>query len=459
MNRYTTHFLVFILIFFYGCALFKPDERNPVPRELPETFSLYPESESTHPGMWWEDFQSPELSGLIQKAFKSNFDLRKSYAVLKQSRAQVKKQSSYRFPDFSLDAGYSHTKTKLADGSNSFSLGLAASYELDLWGRVTSLTTADILSMKADAEDYRTMAMTLAAGVAESWVDIVSTRCEIAYVRQRISVNTELLSMLEQRFEKGMATAMDVLNQKEALYQSLSLIPPLEAKEKVQMNALSLLLGEPPGKLAVTATDTPGLAPFPGTGIPSDLLAMRPDVRSAGLRLQSSDWQISAAKAARLPSFSLSASGAYSSENVGDIFDNWLLNLAANLTGPLFDAGRRKADVEKAKAVAEQRLATYESTVFQAVTDVENAIIQETKQKDYVKALAQELEAVTLSYDEATRRYLSGQDSYLAMQEKMLNIQSLEISLIRQRGVLFKYRVALYRSLGGNWSWDPESTE
>lgn len=459
MNRYILHLLIFILAFCSGCAIFRPDERELSPRELPKTFSLFPDAESMNPGMWWREFHSTELDNLIQQGFENNFDLRKSYAVLKQSRAQTRKQSSYRFPDLSANAGYDHTRTKQTSGTDSFSLGLAASYEMDLWGRVKSLSTADILSMNADAEDYRTMAMSLAASVCEAWVDIVSTRREIAYVNERISVNTQLLSMLEQRFEKGMASAMDVLNQKEALYQSLSMLTPLEAQETVQVNTLSLLLGKPPGKVSVTAMDIPDLTPFPGTGIPSDLLAMRPDIRAAGMRLKSADWQISAAKAARLPSLSLSAYGGYSAENAGDIFDNWIMNLAANLTGPIFDAGRKKADVDKAKALAEQRLAAYEGTVFQAVTDVENAIIREIKQKDYVTSLGQELDVVTLSYDEATRRYLAGQDSYLAMQEKMLNIQSLEISLIRQKGALFKYRIALYRSLGGNWTFDPVSTE
>lgn len=457
MHQCKIYFLVFSLTLIWGCALFKPDTRNLVPENLPATYSLFPENERLSDGKWWESFNTPELNQLIQMAFEENFDLRKRYALFKESRAQVKKQSSYRFPDLSLDAGAVHSKTNQTDGTETFSLGLAATYELDLWGRVKSLATSEILNMQANAVDYQTMAMTVAASVAETWVDILTNRLEIEYIKERIAINTQLLSMLERRFEKGMATAMDVLNQKEALYQSISMLPPVEAEEKVQINTLALLLGLAPGTGPGIKTKTmPDLAPFPQTGIPSDLIAMRPDIRSAGFRLRAADWQISAAKANRLPTLSLSASGAYSAEKASDVFDNWIINLAANLTGPIFDAGRRKADVDKAEAFSEQMLATYENTVFQALLEVENAMIRETKQKDYVDALTRELASVKQSYEEATRRYLAGQDTYLAMQEKMLNIQSLEISLIRQKGALFTYRIALYRSLGGNWAWNPK---
>jgi len=457
MNPVKLVLTTFTLVFLFGCTLFKPDSRDPVPVDFPLTYSLYPETTSVFQGKWWEDFQSTELNRLIGKAFESNFDLRKSYANLKQSRSLVKKQASYLFPEFSGNTGYSQTNAKGSDRMDTLSLGLAASYEIDFWGRIRSLKTSEILGMRASADDYLTMAMTVAAHVAEAWIDILATRQEIAYVKERINTNTELMAMLEKRFEKGMATSMDVLNQKEALSHSLSLLPSLEAQEQVLANNLSLLLGKPPGfRLEINRLSMPDLVPFPKAGLPSDLLAMRPDVRSAGLRLRAADWQISAAKAARLPSLSLSGSGTYSAEHVEDVFNHWIINLAANLTGPVFDAGRRKADVEKARAISEERLANYESTVFQALLDVENAMVHELKQKDYTRALSQELDVSKLSYKEATRRYLAGQDSYLLMQEKMLNIQNLEVTLIRQKAILFKYRIALYRSLGGNWALNPE---
>lgn len=454
MNYFKLCLIALVLTASSGCSLFKPESRDPEPVDFPATYSLYPENESTSPGKWWEDFQCTELNQLIQNAFESNFDLRRSYARLKQARFQVKKQTSYLFPEISGQGGLSRTKTNNSKAVDTLSLGLSASYEIDLWGRIRALKSSDILTMRANAEDYFTMAMTVAASVSETWIDILSTRREISYVKERISTNKELMAMLEHRFEKGMATSMDVLNQKEALALSLSMLPPLESQERVLINTLALLLGKPPGtRFEINRSTLPDLAPFPKTGLPADLLAMRPDVRSAGLNLRAADWQISAAKAARLPSLSLSASGTYSADHINDIFNNWLINLAANLTGPIFDAGRRKANVDQAKAVAEERLAIYESTVFQALLEVENAMTREHKQSDYIHSLSQELETSKLSYEEATRRYLSGQDSYLVMQEKMLNIQNLEISMIRQKAILYKYRIALYRSLGGNWTF------
>ncbi len=454
------YLLITLMLVLSGCIFFKPAARELIPSETPKKFSLYSESKIQQNSLWWKDFNSPELDRLVEKALGVNFDLRQAYARLNQSRALLKKSKASLFPELSASAGFSNTKTETESGgltvstnSKNYSAGLAASYELDLWGRIRSKNEADLLYMKESQALYDTAAMTVSAGVADMWIDIIATRQEIVYIKAGIKTNENLLKMMELRFEKSLASALDVLQQREGLASAKSRLPSLEAKEKVLMNNLILLVGKSSGAdIKVSNDSLPDMPPVPDSGLPADLISNRPDIRAAGLRLKAADWEISAAQAARLPVLSLSASGVYSASTMDDVFRNWAANLAANLTGPIFDAGRRKAEVNRVKAVAEERLAIYEKTVFSAVCDVENALVNEDRQIVYLKALENERKASELSLGETNRRYLAGQVTFLTLQEKLLRFQVFEGQLIRQKAVLLKYRISLYRALGGNWS-------
>ncbi len=448
-----------MVIVFSGCMVFKPDERSMAPDGTPERYSLFSETPSGDGRLWWQEFNNPELEGLIETGFGDNFSLREGYARLKQARAFYTVSASKLGPDISANGGAEHSKKGSEDPfigdstSNSFSLSLAASYELDLWGKVRSQKKADFLYMNESQANYQIAAMTVAAGIAEIWIDIIATRNEIAFVKESIKTNASLLSSIQLRFEKSQATALDVLQQRQVLASSRSSLPPLEAKERILLNNLSLLTGKPPvSDVRVNTEKLPVLPAVLHTGLPIDLISMRPDIRAAGLRLKAADWEISAARAARLPALSLSASTSYYASATEDVFRNWISNLAASLTGPIFDAGRRKALVKRARAVADERLATYEKTVFSAMMDVENALINEDRQQAYIKALEHQRQAANHSFEEATRRYRAGQVSFITMQERLLRVQAMDGQLIRQKAVLLKYRIALYRALGGKWT-------
>ena len=449
----------FLLIFFIipvlsGCALFKPDERKLIPDKIPSNYSMYSDEKASSNSLWWKDFNNKELNNFVKMAIDDNFDLRQAYARLKQSRALFAISRAAQLPEVSVTGGASHTKIDESPStSNSFSTGLAASYELDLWGKIRSAKEADRLYMKQNQALYDSAAMTVVANVAELWADIISTQQEIIFVKESIKTNEELLAMMELRFEKSLATALDVLQQRESLASARSKLPTLEANEIVYLNNLSILTGETSGRtFNVKSEELPAIPSLPETGLPADLISMRPDIRAAGLNLKAADWEISVARASRLPAISLSASGVYSSTTVDDLFKNWAANLAANLTGPIFDAGKRKAEVSRVRAVAEERLAVYEETVFSAIRDVENALVDEDRQSAFIRALENELKASRSSKNETIRRYLAGQVDFISLQDRILRVQNLERLLIRQKAVLVKYRIALYRALGGNWS-------
>jgi len=194
------------------------------------------------------------------------------------------------------------------------------------------------------------------------------------------------------------------------------------------------------------------LIPLPKTGLPADLLASRPDVRAAGLRLKEADWQVSAAKADRLPAMTLSTEAVFSSSSLDLLFSNWISSLAASITGPLFDAGSRAAEVELAAAGTDEYLTAYAQTVAEAVQEVENSLITEKRQTEYINLLKDQLDASRITVKNAHLQYMNGQDNYLDYLTAWTTAQSLERQLVEEQATLVKNRVTLYRTLGGDWT-------
>ena len=180
-------------------------------------------------------------------------------------------------------------------------------------------------------------------------------------------------------------------------------------------------------------------------------MAARPDVRAAGSRLRAADWQVSAARANRLPAVRLTGRATYSSGDLDILFDNWLLSLAGNLTAPIFDGKRRAAEVERTKAVVDERLWAYKRTVLTAIKDVEDALIIEEKQRQHIAAVKLQIDAARKALNEAGERYLKGLNDYLPVLTQIVSVQDLERDLIRRQAELLIARVSLFRSLGGTW--------
>jgi len=193
------------------------------------------------------------------------------------------------------------------------------------------------------------------------------------------------------------------------------------------------------------------VGPLPDPGLPADLLARRPDIRAAGLQLRAADWRVTVAKADRLPALRLGASASYGSEEWGLLFDNWMASLAAGVTGPLFDAGRRKTEVIRTEAVVEERLAAYRQKVLESVKEVESAMMRELKQQEYIDALTNERNTVQSSYDQAMERYKNGVIDYLPVLTSLTQLQSIDRKLLQARQARLERRIQLYLALGGDW--------
>jgi outer membrane protein, multidrug efflux system len=334
----------------------------------------------------------------------------------------------------------------------SYEGGLTVSYEADIWGRLRALEKASVLSFEASREDVASIMQSVASQIVLTWLDILLYDQVLEILEKQRTTNQTNLELMELRYRKGMATALDIYQQRQIVAQTRSQFPPAEAQRQVLRHALAVLLGKAPrSEIALSQKAFPEPGRLPAYGLPADLLAQRPDIRAAGLRLRAADWQVSAARADRLPSLNLSASASLGAEERDLLFDNWMARLAASITGPVFDAGRRKAEVTRTRAVVDERLAAYRQTVLTAVREVEDALVLERRQREYIAALEAQYETARNTHREALTRYQKGLTDYLPVLTALTAAQSLERSLVQARHDLLVYRVRLHLALGGSW--------
>jgi len=452
MNRNLKWMLLPAVALLSSCAIFAPDERD-LDVGLPEEFTLYSAEVPDIGNRWWESFQSLELNALIDEALTNSPSIQQAWARLAQAEAIAKQAGAARLPSlgYTGSAGASRDSITKTTTEN-YSLGLAAAYEVDLWGRIKSQSEAATLDHEASREQFNTVAITLASQTALRWTGIVSQRLQTEVIHKQLKANETSLELIELRFRKSLSSALDVFQQRQTVAATASFIPQAELREQLLHHELAALLGRTDFQsLEIPDSKLPKLGKLPALGIPADVLANRPDVRAAGLALQSADWRVSAARADRLPAIRLTASGNYANADASDLFDDWFANLAGSLTGPIFDGGRRKAEVARTRAVADERLAAYRATVIGAIKEVEDALISEQKQHEYITLLDVRLDAARHSQKESVNRYRNGLIEYTTVLIQINSLQGLERDRVAAQYTLLQHRINLYRALGGDW--------
>ncbi len=458
-NRSQTWIFIPLIILFMSavlssCAHTGNQESAQLRLTLPETYPLYTGSAKV-PDRWWEEFKSEELNRLVQKAISGNRDLKVSLARLQQSRALAVQAGQDKLPDLNLKAGVSETRRGTGDEiltDRSRSLTFVSTWELDFWGKLSAEHRAALLDVEASREDLYAAGLTLSAEVTLKWLEIISVRRELSLYSQQLETNRTILKLMELRYLNGLANALDIYQQRQAVAENEAGFPPLKTRLQTLMHEVAVLCGEPPGTdLGIEAETFPDLGPLPDAGLPADLLANRPDIRAAGMDFMAAESEVRAARAGRLPSVNISATAGFSSQSFKDLLDNWLTTLAGNLTWPLINAGTRKAEVTRREKIVEERLASYELTVLEAIQEVQDAMVSESNQADYISGLEKQLTITRDGFREAISRYRKGLSDYLPVLSALTSSQRLERSIVQARLERISQRVKLYRALGGGW--------
>lgn len=407
------------------------------------------------PDQWWLTFEDQNLNHLITQALANNLTLQSAWDRLDRARALARKADADLFPQLSGEAGASSTRSRTnfgTDSSQRYNLGLAASYEVDLWGRIRSTSEAAELDAQASEEYLLTAALTLSAQVATTWFQLLEQRGQIEILKQQQHTYEQGLELISLQFRTGQIGIADLLQQRQLVESRRGEQALAIGRAQVLQNQLAVLLGTAPDQAPeITASELGKLPPLPATGLQSHLLERRPDVRAAWLQLQAADQRVAAAVADRFPRLSLTGRASTTDEQIEDLFDDWLASLAANLLAPLIDGGRRLAEVERSQAVATENFHIYGQRVLEALTEVEDTLTQEQRLKEYLISVNRQLELAERSFARIRDRYLNGAEDYQRVLGALLSIQLLQRSQLLAQRELFVNRVNLCRALAGGW--------
>lgn len=459
--------LLAVLAALAGCGL-GPDAPRPDTSGVLATAwrASAPEEAPVWPSAtWWTGFGSPELNALIARAESDNFDIAAAAARVRQADAALIGAGAPLLPTAGLTAQTQWTNESLsragASRSNrytdirSYSATPSASYEIDLWGRLRATRDAALATALASCFDQQTVALTALSSVATTWFQALATQDRLDVAQRNLHDSEEILRAIRARLDAGTASQLDVAQQAALVAGIRANIPALRSQLQQLLNGLGILTGQPPEAITVrpgtlNALSLPEVAP----GLPSELLARRPDVAFAEASLQSANANIRAARAAFFPTVELTASGGWQAYALGSLFGpgSLFVQAAASASQTIFDNGTLAANLGQARGRADELLADYRKSIVQAFTDVENALTayryateQEALERDAV-ATAQ------LAADIARAQVLAGtSDMVTALQAQETLFTDLDI-LAQTRESRFVALVSLYKALGGGWT-------
>lgn len=405
---------------------------------------------------WWTSFGSLELNQFVAQADAGSYDIAAAIARVRQAQATSRIAGAALLPnlsgfaDTSRQGGLLASDTELA--GTAFDLGVAASYELDFWGRNRALRDAAVASVHASEFDRDTVALTVSADVASAWLQTVALRERLGIAQQNLASAERILAVVESQAQAGSATPLDLAQQRGLVAAQRRSVAQMRQQANDAEAMLATLLGVPPTNFRV-ATDTLAALHVPriDAGIPSFLLTRRPDLAHAEAQLQAANANIVAARAAMLPSITLTGSAGYGSDRIRTLFDNSLYSVAAGLTAPIFDAGALAAGRDLAVAQKEELLSGYRQAIVSAFADVERALNAiagiDAQQQAQHEELAQAQRALGL----AESRYRAGAETLLVVLNTQQTLYAAQDEAAQLRAARLQAAVSLFRALGGGW--------
>ena len=438
----------FLLLF--SCATEKKIEP---PISVPDNFSF--SGNEIVKDKWWTSFDDPLLNKAVDTALSGNFSLKMYADRFRQARALAKIQGAGMFPSIngSVNAGknFSGDFEGNVNDSGDNSISLSVSYEIDLWGKIRAQKKAAEYDLAASVEDFQAAAISLSAETVTSWYDLVGQMMKIRLLKRQMKTNSEYLELAEISFDKGSSSAADVMQQKQLLIQLKGELEQSLAQKKVLENSLAVLAGKPPQEFSFELGENlPDIPELPEVGIPAEIIKRRPDIKSAFFAVKSADRDLAAAIADRYPQINLSAAAGFGAPDITDLFTNWFTNLLTGITAPIFNGMQKKNKVEQNKAALQEKLNSYGNVILTALKEVEDALVQESKQGKYLDYLDKQLRIARNVTSLRRTSFISGNADYSLVLEALKNEQSLEKTEITAKGSMIKYRIALYKSIAGS---------
>ena len=416
---------------------------------------------------WPKSFGSPELTRLSQQAVRGNFDIAAAAARLIQAQGQSMIASAALVPSLSGtgSASRSYTPGTLrsrtapfeASVGNNFNLGLSASYVLDFWGRNRALAEAADWNAIATRYDRETLIVSTQAALANTYFQVLVAQDRLRLARQNVQIAENVLSAIKARMDVGTATALDLAQQESIVASQRASIPALEQSQQQASVLVASLVGRTPESVAIAGGSLERLRlPKVQPGLPSQLLLRRPDLAAAEARLQAAQGNIKAARAALLPSISLSTQSGFGSSTLANLLRPEALaaSLAAGLVQPIFNGDQTEGQLRQAQGRQIELLADYRKVIVTALADVENALIAVRLTSEHEDLQARVVASARRAYEITEQRLQEGTIDVVTLLNTQLTLFQAQDNLTLIRYQRLQALVSLFQALGGGFTRD-----
>ena len=447
-----------------GCASLKTPESSPPLTSIPAAWfadarpAVTGQAQSpTALAQWWQRFNDPQLTALIQQALLTNTDARSAQASLRQARAQREARVAVLMPNVSAGVSGQRNTTGGSAASDSYSASLDASWEPDIFGGQRSSVNAAESDVQAARASLASVQVSMAAEVAVTYIEVRSLQARLAIARSNLDSLNESLQITRWRVQAGLTTSLDVEQAVAASEQTQAAIIALETSLTQTISSLSVLTGQVPGALQASLAVA---APIPqATGdlalaLPADTLRQRPDVHAAEERISAALSSVAAADAQRYPSFRISGALGLRAMTLGGLTSgaSAVSALLGGISVPLFDGGAIQAQVRSQEAALEQARVAYQATVLTALQDVEDALVSLQGNRERLARLQAAADAAANAELLARQRYGSGLIDFRTVLETKRTLLNTQDGVESTRASLSADHVRLYKALGGGWT-------
>jgi outer membrane protein, multidrug efflux system len=454
--------ILLVALVLTGCMVGPNYQRPSV--EVPQDWRIQDkEAKDLVNTIWWEQFDDPVLNDLIQTALQENKDVKIAAARVEQFVGQYMTTRAALFPQ--VGAGASGTKQRITENGfpplssstknpdDVWEVFLNGNWEIDIWGKIRRATEAARAQILSSEEGRRTVILSLVAAVAGTYIDLRDADMEWEISRKTAQVYQESLRIFELRFKEGFSSSIEVNMIKSEYEQALSRISFYQKSISQIENALSILLGRNPGPIAQGKTLDGLVLPMVPSGLPSDLLAQRPDIRQAEQDLIAANALIGVAKALYYPSISLTGIFGYASTDLSKLIrgSSQAWSWGVPVTAPIFTGGAIRGQVKAAEAQQQELLIRYLQVIQVAFREVDDSLVDQQQTKEQLDALGRQVAALKEYARLAQVRFDNGYTSYLEVLDANRTLFNAELSQAQTKAVLFRSFVNLYKAMGGGW--------
>ncbi len=410
---------------------------------------------------WWVYFENDELNNLVETALANNHELKAAVSRINEFKALWGSVWADQWPEISSSGDYG-IEAPLYKGlvkpgekiqsKKKYEVGINISYELDLWGKSAAASEAAYQKAWSSIFARETVALTLTSSVVTSFLQYLSFNDRVQTAVKTQHTHKEMLKAVEERLENGEATALQIAQQRAAVFSAAAVIPVLELQREHALNSIALLLGKAPSEITIKSKTLNDVT-FPDVqpGLPSRLLLRRPDIREAEAELISADASIDVARTQLLPTFKLTAERGFSSRNLATFLspESLFYNAALSLTQIIFAAGKRKSQVEFAEARHGVLVQNYKKSIYTAMKEVEDALVSIRFLTLRKEAQLEAVKAAGISYELSNTTYAIGMLDYLTLLDTERTLYQDTDELHRVKLERLQASVDLFKALGG----------